>query len=174
MTNSNQHWPQSDFARAEDKTIWNIRFHFAEPVRVDQHVGEETMTQQHMAEQCDINAIMKRYEKTGLLEHVNQYQGEYGDFTVMPDFHTAMNKIRIAEEMFMTLPAKVREKFENDAGAFVEFATNEDNLDEMRELGLAPKAPPSEQPPQQAEKAKQSPEKAIKTAPASEQPTSSS
>ena len=171
---SNKHWPPSEFEAKPDKTIWNIRFHYAAPARCDQHVGGETMTQQHMAEACDINNIMARYEETGLIDHLNQYQGEYGDFTVMPDFHTAMNKIKAAEEMFLTLPAKVREKFENDPGSFVEFATNEDNLDEMRELGLAPKASKSEQPKQQAKAAKQPPEKEVKTAPASEQPTSPS
>ena len=134
-----QHWPTSQFDLGPKETIWNIRFHYSPATVVMQEVGEETLTQQHMAEACDINNIMARYEETGLLDHVNQYQGDYGDFTVMPDFHTAMNKIRDAEEMFMTLPSKVREKFNNNPGEFVEFATNKDNLDAMADLGLAEK-----------------------------------
>ena len=138
MTNPLIHWPESQFSLSDQETIWKIRFHYADTIQVNQHVGEETMTQQHMAESTDINHIMKRYEQSGLLEHVNQYQGEYGDFTVMPDFHTAMNKIKEAEDMFLTIPASIREKFDNDPGKFVEFATNSENLGELREMGLAP------------------------------------
>lgn len=154
MTNPLIHWPESDFSLEDQKTIWKIRFHYADTIAVNQHVGEETMTQQHMAEATDINNIMKKYEATGLLDHLNQYQGEYGDFTVMPDFHTAMNKIKDAEEMFLTIPASIRDKFENDAGKFVEFASNPENLDELREMGLAPQAPvESEHPTTKAKKA---------------------
>ena len=138
---------------------WNIRTHFEPAKVVKQETGGETMTQQHMAEATDINNIMKRYEKDGIIDHVNQYQGEYGDFTVMPDFHTAMNKIIDAQEMFLTLPASIRDKFGNDPGAFVEFASDENNLDAMRELGLAPPAPKEEQKTPPKEEAKKPAEK---------------
>jgi len=97
----------------------------------------ETMTQQHMAKDCDINNIMKKYEKTGIVTHLAKYQGDYHDFTVMPDFHTAMNTIKEADEMFLSLPASIRDKFENDPGKFVEFATDECNHDELVKMGLA-------------------------------------
>jgi phage internal scaffolding protein len=42
-----------------------------------------------------------------------------------------------AEESFYRLPSKVRMKFDNDPLDFIDFASNPDNLDEMRELGLA-------------------------------------
>lgn len=96
-------------------------------------------TQQHFKQECDINQIMAKYEKTGTVSHLAKYQGQYGDFAIIPDFHTAMDTMLAAQEMFMELPAKVRERFGNDAGEFVEFATKKENLDELREMGLAPK-----------------------------------
>ena len=35
-------------------------------------------TRQSMRDECDINAIMRKYIKTGAIDHVNKYSGEYG------------------------------------------------------------------------------------------------
>lgn len=100
-------------------------------------VRGESRTHQSFKKECDINEIMRKYERQGILSHVNKYGGQYGDFVSAPDYHTAMNVMMEAEEMFGALPAKVRAKFANDPAAFLEFAQNPDNLEEMRELGLA-------------------------------------
>lgn len=94
-------------------------------------------TRQSMKDECDINKIMGRYLKTGLLTHVNEHQGDYGEF-VQVDFHEAMNTVIAAQEMFGTVPSNLREKFGNDPGRFLDFVTNPDNREEMRELGLLP------------------------------------
>lgn len=135
-----------------------FRTAYAKPLRSKQHVGETTRTQQHMAQQCNVNNIMKKYGERQILAHYSQYQGNYDDFTVLPSFHEAMQKMKDAEAMFMTIPAEIRELFQNDPGKFVEFATDPENLDEMRELGLAPAAPVVEQPQQQAKPQEQSPD----------------
>ena len=93
-----------------------------------------------MSKDADINNIMKRYERTGLLDHVNQYQGDYGDYTNVPvDYHDALNFVRNSQEMFMTLPAAVRARFDNDPGAFLKFVEDPANADAMVEMGLATK-----------------------------------
>lgn len=97
----------------------------------------------HASEQeaCDINRIMARYENTGLLDHVNRYQGRYGDFSESPgDFHEALNQTIRAREMFMSLPARIRGMFHNDPGEFLDFATDPENKDAMQEMGLLPPA----------------------------------
>ena len=99
---------------------------------------EPSLTEQSHARECDINNIMKRYENDGLLTHVNTFQGDYGDFTEVQDYHTSMNQILMADEMFMSLPAKIREKFGNDAAKFLMFADDPENEDEMRDMGLLP------------------------------------
>lgn len=96
-------------------------------------------TRQEFAEECDINAIMKRYERTGVMSHTNRREPQYVDFSDgVPDFHTAMNMMVDAETAFMRLPASVRKRFENDPQEFVRFAAEKDNLPQMRDWGLAP------------------------------------
>lgn len=110
--------------------------------RVKQHIGERSRTQQHLRDETDINHIMRKYEKTGILTHVARYAGEYGDFSGVPDYKTGIERIQAAEDMFMSLPARIREKFQNDPGKFIDFATNPENQAELRTLGLAPPEPP--------------------------------
>jgi len=98
----------------------------------------KSLTHQAMAPECDINTIMKKYEKTGVLEHRNRFQGAYGDFTSVPqDYHESMNAVIAAEEMFSTLPARIRRRFHNDPGAFIDYATNPENGPELVAMGLA-------------------------------------
>jgi phage internal scaffolding protein len=130
----------------------------------------ESMTQQHMAAETDINNIMKKYEKTGIVTHLAKYQGDYQDFTVMPDFHTAMNTIREADEMFLTLPASVRDKFDNDPGKFVEFATDDCNHDALVDLGLAY---PKQEPEQTTRKRKKTASAEVETESVSDDPAQS-
>lgn len=101
-------------------------------------------TQQHQADETDINLIVKRYTQTGVLPQ-SALQPLYGDFETM-DFHTAQNRVRAAQEAFMLIPAEIRARFENDPGKFVDFATNPENRDELVKLKLLD-PPPRNDPP---------------------------
>ncbi|WNK13306.1 MAG: internal scaffolding protein [Microvirus sp.] len=105
-------------------------------VRLRTPVGGASLTKQAFKEECDINNIMKRFEKDGILAHYNQFQGDYGDFTSCPEYHEAQNKVMNANSMFLTLPAKVRERFSNDPARFLAFVSNPANRPGMVELGL--------------------------------------
>lgn len=118
-----------------------IKSALADHKRVMQHVGEDTRVQQHLAEETDINFIMAKYQKTGLLTHVSRYAGEYGDFSSVPDYQTGLDRIRAADEMFESLPAKIRDRFGNNPANFIGFATDPENLQELRKMGLAPPEP---------------------------------
>lgn len=98
----------------------------------------DCFVQQHEAADCDINNIMARYERDGVLSHVQQYEGQYGDFTDVVSYQQALNIVMDAEECFMSLPANIRKKFDNDAGAFLDFAANPENRDELAKMGLIP------------------------------------
>lgn len=102
----------------------------------------KSRTHQSFKAECDINNLMRRYEKTGILDHVNHVQGRYGDFTVVPDYQTALNRVSQANEMFMMLPARIRAEFQNDPGKFLAFAEDPENEPAMRELGLLPSKKP--------------------------------
>lgn len=100
-----------------------------------------SQVRQSDADACDINNIMKRYERDLIIDHVNRYQGQYADVTGMVDYHTAQNIVTRSLEAFMTLPASVRDQFNNDPGKFLEFADDPQNADAMREMGLAKPIP---------------------------------
>lgn len=145
-----------------------IRSAYDDHDRVKKEFPHEGQTQQHMADDCDVNKIMERYEKTGLLDHVNEFQGNYGDFTDVQDYQTSVNQVIAANEVFMSLPAQIRAQFENNPGAFFEFVSDDENLPAMKEMGLIPPGPPEKEPdpapkPKVAEKA---PEKAPEEPPA--------
>lgn len=93
-------------------------------------------TQQNFKAECDINNILKKYRKTGLLEHVNQYAGKYEDLSNPTDYQTALNIVIDAQASFDSLPSDIRRKFDNNPGKFLEFANNPDNITAMEDLGL--------------------------------------
>lgn len=104
-----------------------------------------SLARQDMKDECDINHIMAKYRKTGLVQHVAMHQGQYGEFAAI-DYHEAMNAVVEADEMFQTVPSEIRAKFNNDPGAFLEYVTNAHNEDGMRELGLLPAKKPEDSP----------------------------
>lgn len=111
---------------------------------VDTDPGPEpSMADQSQAVDCDINVLMARYQKTGLMPQNPEKVPRYLDLSDVPSFQDAMDLMLRAEEAFMSLPAIVRKEFDNDPGKFVGFAEDPENLGKMREWGLAPpeKAP---------------------------------
>lgn len=96
-----------------------------------------SLTRQEFTEECDINTIMARYEKTGVVRHLNAASPQYLDLSNVPDLQQALSVIREAEAAFMALPAKVRAEFANDTQAFIRFAEDPQNLEQMRAWGLA-------------------------------------
>ncbi len=93
-------------------------------------------TKQSFFEESEITNIMARYVKTGIVDHLARYGGEYG-FATSVDFHSAMNVVTKADQMFADLPAEIRRRFGGDPGDFLEFVQNPENQEEMISLGLA-------------------------------------
>jgi len=109
------------------------------------YCDDPSMTRQEFADECDINVIMERYEKTGVISHVQKAAPMYLDYTAVPDnLADAMAMLNDADTAFMSLPAKVRREFDNDPLKFVDFAQKPENLDQMRQWELAPPAPKPE------------------------------
>lgn len=92
-------------------------------------------TKQSFKKESDINHIMAKYQKTGLVTHINEHQAQYGVATGI-DFRTALELVREAQGMFDALPSKIRQKFDNDPSRFLTFVENPDNRDEMALMGL--------------------------------------
>lgn len=103
-----------------------------------------SLTQQSQREDADINTIVKRFGLTGTLPQ-NVRVPEYGDFDGINDYHTAMNAVTAAQSAFNQLPAGIRARFDNDPAKFHDYAVNPENIDGLREMGLAkPKEPNQE------------------------------
>lgn len=92
-------------------------------------------TKQSFKDECDINHIMARYMKTGVLDFVSKHQGRYGDVTGM-DFMFAMEQVSKANSLFHELPSSIRTRFENNPALFLDFVHDPRNEAEMHSLGL--------------------------------------
>lgn len=106
------------------------------------------LTQQHQKDETDINLIMARYTRTGVIDHVNKNQPAYFDVPAH-SYHEAQNAIAQADSMFQELPAKARKYFDNDPSKFLSFVQNPKNADKLFDMGLSntPMSPPSDNPP---------------------------
>lgn len=96
---------------------------------------DQDRTQQEFADECDINNIMARYQKTGLIEFVNQHEPQYGDVTGY-EFNAMQDQIVMAKNMFADLPSHVRDRFANDPARFLDFINDENNAQEAAKMGL--------------------------------------
>ncbi|WNK14540.1 MAG: internal scaffolding protein [Microvirus sp.] len=102
---------------------------------------EDTLAQQQFKDDADINVIVRRFGVTGELPQ-NVRMPTYGDFSEVVDYHTAMNAIRASQDAFDALPGAIRERFSNNPAKFVDFCSDDRNMDEARLLGLVPAAAP--------------------------------
>lgn len=96
---------------------------------------DPSLAQQHMKDECDINVIVERFGVTGELPTA-PIPPQYGDFSGVTDYHTAINAVRASEEAFMALPAKIRARFDHDPNALLQFLNDPINRDEAIEIGL--------------------------------------
>ncbi|AXH73024.1 MAG: internal scaffolding protein [Microviridae sp.] len=96
---------------------------------------DKSLTKQEFLEETDINTIIRRFG-LGYEPPVNQMVPLEGDFSDAPDFRTALDLVRGADEAFMTMSAEVRHRFHHDPVEFVEFFSDSKNREEGVKLGL--------------------------------------
>lgn len=82
--------------------------------------ADDKRTKDSFKDECDINYIMARYDRTGYLPELAARQPQYGDFTDVPTYLEAMNTVKVAETAFMGLPAAVRAECDNNPAVFLE------------------------------------------------------
>lgn len=96
-----------------------------------------SMTEQSHKKETDINNIMSKYQKTGVLTFVNSQQPIYAEMA-STDLQTAMNTVINAQDMFDNMPAEIRKEFDNDPVKFLQQMDNPEYQERARELGLLP------------------------------------
>lgn len=132
----NYEWPMFSFYRPHARVPYTGEI-------VNPVTGEVTvppsMTKQSFVEECDINNVLREYSQSGQLRHISQRaeQGMYTDLPDNTDFQEALNIVLEGQKAFDSLPAKVRNRFNNDPAAFLEFMADPANQDEAIKLGLA-------------------------------------
>lgn len=105
----------------------------------------ESRTRQEFAAESDINRLVERFRDTGSFydplttAKAGKRQPFFGDVTEVPDYQTALNIVIDAENNFASLPAKVRDRFNNNPQELIDFVSDEKNRAEAIELGLIAK-----------------------------------
>lgn len=93
-------------------------------------------TRQEFKNECDINQIIKKYNRTGELTHLKKNNGVFMDHTKLGDYQENLNKIIEANNAFNALNSQTRSRFKNDPNELIQFLNNKDNYDEAVKLGL--------------------------------------
>lgn len=111
-------------------------------VRIQHFNKEPSLTQQHMSKDCDINNVVAKFTKTGVLDHVSKVPPKYGDFSNSVDYLQACQVVLDAGKAFEALPSSIRTRFANDPSLYLSFLEDPANYDEAVKLGMVlPKDP---------------------------------
>lgn len=108
---------------------------------------DPTLARQEFKDQCDINILFGKYLETGEIPQVMDQGLSYGDFTGIFDYQTAMNAVRAAQESFDQLPAKIKNRFDNDPNKLLHFLEEPENREEAEFLQLVKRKEPEPAPP---------------------------
>lgn len=92
-------------------------------------------TKQSFKTESDINHIMARFLKTGVIDFTQKHEPRYGVTTGI-EYQACMLNVAAAKSMFADLPAELRNRFENEPAKFLDFVQDERNRDEATALGL--------------------------------------
>lgn len=107
--------------------------------RVYAKITPESLTQQNMQDECDVNSILEKYRRSGILPQTINCTPTYGDYSDIQTYQESLNTVLKAQTLFDALPSTVRERFANDPARLISFVNDPQNADEMVKLGLASK-----------------------------------
>jgi phage internal scaffolding protein len=104
---------------------------------ITDYSSQPSLTKSEFKDECDINNVVKRALRTGVLPGVDR-EALYGDFSQVEDYATAQIKIAEAKSEFEQLPSGIKEKFDNDVANLLDFVDDPENEAEAIKLGLLP------------------------------------
>lgn len=122
-----------------------LRCFYRPHARVALDCGDELITKQSSKAECDIHNILKQYQRTGIITHVQSARPTYEDLPDSMDYQQALNTIMEADEAFFNLPAKVRDHFKNDPALLLAAFGDPSQRQALTDFGLlqAPSSSPS-------------------------------
>lgn len=104
--------------------------------RVQLDCGDTMITKQSHKAECDIHNILRQYQRTGIIAHVQRARPSYLDLPDLSDFQTSLHVLREAEEAFAALPSRVRDHFANDPANFLAAFNDPKQAEQLRAFGL--------------------------------------
>lgn len=116
-------------------TSYEMREHCQRPGKIDKDGNVEYFTEQSHKSECDVNKIIRKYDKNGLINHVSKIEAQFGDVSGI-EFKSAQDKVIAAKAMFNELPSDIRKRFENNPASLLTFMDDADNRQEAIELGI--------------------------------------
>lgn len=103
---------------------------------------EPSMTQQHYANEVNINDIMRKYSQTGYLTDPTKQARREAMFGASVDqnmsYHDMQIKMQEIDDEFMQIPAHIRKYFKNDPMELMKFLADPENRVAAQKLGLIP------------------------------------
>lgn len=131
-----------------------MRSFYIKHARVTINTGSELITKQSHKSECDIHNILRQFQRTGIITHINNQRPSFDDLPDPVDFQQSLAILEQAETAFAALPSAVRDHFDNSPQAFLEAFADPKQADYLREVGLknplsaaAPPAPPADSAP---------------------------
>lgn len=116
---------------------------FNPPPSPSQKFTLPSKTEQCHRSDCDINTIIARYNKTGVLGTSTQVREMiYGDFSSIPDRLFSETAMADAKERFMKLPLDVRKHFDHDMGKLLAALNDPSQIPTLENLGIFKKSVP--------------------------------
>ncbi len=106
-------------------------------------------TKQSFRDEVNINSIIRRFERNGMVTHLNKTAPFFGDVSGITGYQDAMNKVIEAKQLFMKMSPDVREKFKNNPENMIQYLSDDKNKEEAIKLGIIKKPiePPKPQTP---------------------------
>lgn len=95
-----------------------------------------SLVRSEFRDDCDINKIMARFTKTGLITHLNTAQAAFADVSELGDYTAIHNRLLAAQEAFMSLPAHIRKDMDHDPSKFEAYLADPENADKLLKAGL--------------------------------------
>lgn len=104
-------------------------------IMVMEHNSLPSKTHQEFAAEVDVNNIMRKYTYSQLPD----IPGTVAQFSQNIDYHDMLNETIRARASFQQLPAKLRQRFNDNPQDLINFVADSKNRDEAISLGLIAK-----------------------------------
>jgi len=105
-------------------------------IRVQTINNEPDMAQQQYKDSTDVNTIMNKYEKTGVVTHLAKSQGYFKELGEPEDLLDAKMRLIKAERAFDALPAEIRAQCDHNPANFLTMLKDPTKKELLTQYGI--------------------------------------